>query len=223
MPRSKRAKVVSLTKATPKKAKEFRQGKVELLRDAVEEYENVFVFSFTNMRESKLKEVRMDWKESRIYLGKNRVAQVALGRTEEEEIRDNIRFVSERLTGDVGLIFTNREKDDVVKYFGSFSHPDYAKAGMVPQKDVLLKPGKLSFPVGMLDQLRKLGMVVEVDDTKQCQFNEHYNGNTNEVLSNLRHLSGNIETHPQYCIPVNMFAPAGKRKYWVKASTPALG
>ena len=166
MPRSKRAKVVSLTKATPKKAKEFRQGKVELLRDAVEEYENVFVFSFTNMRESKLKEVRMDWKESRIYLGKNRVAQVALGRTEEEEIRDNIRFVSERLTGDVGLIFTNREKDDVVKYFGSFSHPDYAKAGMIPQKDVLLKPGKLSFPVGMLDQLRKLGMVVEVDDTK---------------------------------------------------------
>ncbi len=70
---------------------------------------------------------------------------------------------------------------------------------------------------------RRNRVMVEVDDTKQCQFNEHYNGNTNEVLSNLRHLSGNIETHPQYCIPVNMFAPAGKRKYWVKASTPALG
>lgn len=96
MPRSKRSKVVSLTKTTRKaSSKEFRKGKVDLIRDAIEEYENVFVFTFTNMRESKLKEVRMDWKESRIYMGKNRVAQVALGKTEEEEIRENLRFVAE--------------------------------------------------------------------------------------------------------------------------------
>ena len=88
--------MVSLTKTKPKAAgKEFRKEKVDLIRGAVQEYENVFTFTFTNLRESMLKDVRMDWKESRIYMGKNRVAQVALGRTEEEEIRDNIRFISE--------------------------------------------------------------------------------------------------------------------------------
>ncbi len=65
--------------------------------------------------------------------------------------------------------------------------------------------------------------MVEVDDTKQCPFNEHYDGNMHDVLANLRCLDGNIETHPQYGIPVNLFTAAGKRKYWVKTSTPALG
>ena len=65
--------------------------------------------------------------------------------------------------------------------------------------------------------------MAEVDDTKQCPLSEHYDGNTHDVLANLRRLDGNIETHAQYGVPVNLFAPAGKRKYWVKASTPALG
>jgi len=167
MPRSKRAKVITVSKVKkPESAREFRREKVDLIRDAVEEYSNVFVFRFTNMRESKLKEVRQDWKESRIYMGKNRVAQVALGRSEQEEIRDNIRFVSERLVGDSALIFTNREKDEVVEYFANFVHPDFAKAGAIPDEDVVLKPGQLPFAAGMLDQLRKLGLVVELDDGK---------------------------------------------------------
>ena len=70
---------------------------------------------------------------------------------------------------------------------------------------------------------RRSGVMAEVDDTKQCPLSEHYDGNTHDVLANLRRLDGNIETHAQYGVPVNLFAPAGKRKYWVKASTPALG
>ena len=66
-------------------------------------------------------------------------------------------------------------------------------------------------------------MEVEVDDGKQCPFVEHYDGHLHDVLANLRRLDGNIETHPQYGAPVNLFAPKGTRKYWVKASTPVLG
>jgi hypothetical protein len=44
-----------------------------------------------------------------------------------------------------------------------------------------------------------------------------------DVLANLRRLDGSIEPHPQYGAPVNLFAPKGTRKYWVKASTPVLG
>ena len=54
-------------------------------------------------------------RSSRLFLGKNSVAQVALGRTPEEEVRDNLRHVSQRLEGDTGLLFTNRPKKEVLK------------------------------------------------------------------------------------------------------------
>ena len=35
----------------------------------------------------------------------------------------------------------------------------------MPTEEIVLQPGVLDFPVSMLDVLRKLGMVVEVEDT----------------------------------------------------------
>jgi hypothetical protein len=67
------------------------------------------------------------------------------------------------------------------------------------------------------------GVEVVVDDGKQCPFVEHYDGHLHDVLVNMRRLDGNIEMHPRYGVPVNLFAPKGKRKYWVKASTSVLG
>ena len=116
-------------------------------------------------------------------MGKNRVAQVALGRTEEEEIRDNIRFVAARLEGDTGLLFTNRSKSEAVKYFKNFSHPDFAKAGTIPDEDISLKPGKLEFAPAMLDQLRKLGMTVELDDGKMMLRNPFVAAKKGEALT----------------------------------------
>ena len=62
---------------------------------------------------------------------------------------------------------------------------------------------------------RRHGVVDDVDNTRQCPFVEHYDGNLHDVLANSRRLNGGP--------PVNLFAPKGARKYWVKASTPVLG
>ena len=70
---------------------------------------------------------------------------------------------------------------------------------------------------------RRQGIVSEADDTRQCPFLEHYDGNLHDALANMRRLDGSIDPHPQYGPPVNFFAPKGTRKYWVKASTPVLG
>ena len=70
---------------------------------------------------------------------------------------------------------------------------------------------------------KRNGVEVVVDESKQCPFAEHYDGHLHDVLANMRRLDGTIETHAQYGVPVNLFAPKGKRKYWVKASTPVLG
>ncbi len=52
---------------------------------------------------------------------------------------------------------------------------------------------------------------------------KRYDGHLHYVLANLHCLDGNIETHPQYGVPVHLFPPKGKLKYWVKASTPVQG
>jgi mRNA turnover protein 4 len=41
------------------------------------------------------------------------VAQIALGRSNEDEFKDNLCQVSKKLTGDAGLLMTNRTKKEV--------------------------------------------------------------------------------------------------------------
>lgn len=105
MPRSAREQKVSLTK-TGKKGRELKQGIVSEVRKCVDEYPNVYVFSFANLRSKLLKEVRMDFREdSRFFMGKNKVMILALGKTAEDEYQDNLRQVSKCLRGQVcGLI-----------------------------------------------------------------------------------------------------------------------
>jgi hypothetical protein len=65
---------------------------------------------------------------------------------------------------------------------------------------------------------KRNGVDVQLDESKQCPFVKHYDGHLHDVLANLHCLDGNIETHPQYGVPVHLFAPKGKQKYWAKAS-----
>ena len=51
----------------------------------------------------------------RFFLGKNRVIAVALGKSKEDECKENIHEISKRLKGQCGILFTNKSKDDVVK------------------------------------------------------------------------------------------------------------
>ena len=68
------------------------------------------------------------------------------------------------MVGDCGLLFTNKSKKEVTKYFKNFTVPDYAKAGCIIDEDISMAPQMLDqFPVQMLDELRKLGMKVEVE------------------------------------------------------------
>ena len=73
MPRSKRVKVVSLTKTQPKGA-EFKSKIIADVREGLDKYENVFVFRFENMRTVVFKDVRARFEESKICLGKNKLA-----------------------------------------------------------------------------------------------------------------------------------------------------
>ncbi|KAK0143941.1 mRNA turnover protein 4 [Merluccius polli] len=112
MPKSKRDKKVSLTKTT-KKGLEAKQNLIEEVRKCVDIYQNVFIFSVANMRNNKLKDIRTAWKHSRFFFGKNKVMMVALGKGQTDEYKDNLHKVSKHLKGEVGVLFTNKTKDEV--------------------------------------------------------------------------------------------------------------
>ncbi|XP_016365785.1 mRNA turnover protein 4 homolog [Sinocyclocheilus rhinocerous] len=158
MPKSKRDKKVSLTKTT-KKGLEAKQNLIEELRKCADIYRYVFVFSVENMRNNKLKDIRTAWKHSRFFFGKNKVMMIALGKGPTDEYKDNLHKVSKFLRGEVGVLFTNKTKDEVQEYFSSFKEVDYARAGNVATMAMMLDEGPLEqFPHSMEPQLRQLGL-----------------------------------------------------------------
>ena len=112
MPKSKRDRKVTLTKTSKKGGLEFKQGLIQRIRESVDTYSNLYVFSVDNMRNNHFKAVREAWKnENRratFFMCKNRVMALALGREEEEEYNDNLHKVSKLLRGpNRGLMLTN--------------------------------------------------------------------------------------------------------------------
>ncbi|KFO72711.1 mRNA turnover protein 4, partial [Cuculus canorus] len=119
----------------------------------------IYIFSVANMRNNKLKDVRNAWKHSRIFFGKNKVMMVALGREPSSEYRENLHKVSRRLKGEVGLLFTDRTRDEVDEWFSKFREVDFARAGNKATYTVSLETGPLEqFPHSMEPQLRQLGL-----------------------------------------------------------------
>lgn len=85
---------VSLTK-TKAQGRPRKTKLVEDLRGAADEYKHIYVFKFENMRATIFKDIRMHFKESKIFMGKNKLAQVALGRSTEDEFKDNLMNLSQ--------------------------------------------------------------------------------------------------------------------------------
>ena len=160
MPKSKRAKVISLT-ATKQARKEIKSRLVTSIREAAGAFSSAFVFSFRNLRTEALKGVRAQWGDSRFFLGKNKLMALALA---GEGVGGGFDELAGALSGNVGLLFTNRARGEVEAFFGGFSATDFARAGFVPAATIQQPPGRLTeLPHTMLDQLRKLGMPVALD------------------------------------------------------------
>ena len=88
---------------------------VEEIQKCVDDYAYIYVFSVENMRNSKLKDVRQDWRHSRFFFGKNKVMVLALGKSADDEYLDGLHSVSSHLHGETGLLFTNKHKKEVIQ------------------------------------------------------------------------------------------------------------
>ncbi|OXU18412.1 hypothetical protein TSAR_002397 [Trichomalopsis sarcophagae] len=158
MPKSKRDKKISLTK-TSKKGLELKQQIVQDVRTCAEKYKNIILFSVENMRNSKLKDLRVEWRGSRFFFGKNKIVALALGTTKESEIAEGIHILSSNLQGQCGLFFTNEKKIKVLQWMREYGEDDYARSGFVTSETIELPAGPLpDFSHSIEPHLRQLGM-----------------------------------------------------------------
>lgn len=185
MPKSKRSKVVHLTNVE-KKDKEARIALFDKVREAADQYQQVFVFGVENMRNTYLKDVRSHFADSRIFFAKTKVMSKALGQTAAEEYQPGLAKLSEYLSGNVGLLFTNRDAKDVLEYFETFSEMDYARAGVKANRDFIIPEGvvytrggevavedDVPLPHSLEVTVRKWGMPTRLDKGKVMLDSEY--------------------------------------------------
>uniref|UniRef100_A0A182WIT2 Ribosome assembly factor mrt4 n=1 Tax=Anopheles minimus TaxID=112268 RepID=A0A182WIT2_9DIPT len=169
MPKSKRDKKVSLTK-TDRKGLSNKQQIIEDIQQCREQYDNIFLFSVQNMRNSKLKDVRTEWKNSRFFFGKNRVMQLGLKLISDDEnnetttLEKGMEKLRGQMIGQCGLLFTSESKKSVLDWFDSYQAEEFARSGFRAIKTIKLKPGPLEdFSHAIEPHLRSLGMPTKLD------------------------------------------------------------
>ena len=176
MPKSKRSKVVHLSK-TQKKGKELSERLYANVRESVDTYQYCFVFSVENMRNTYLKEVRTEFSDSRycpslfslrfptpvapltlfphllrIFFAKTKVMAVALGTSPEMAYQPNLDQLSRHLVGNVGLLFTSRTPAEILEYFSTYAQSDYARAGTVATRTFTIPAGIVHSRAGEIEQ-----------------------------------------------------------------------
>lgn len=194
MPKSKRATKVSLTQTTKKKTRDHKTKYVDTVRSAIDATDRIYLFSYENMRSTHFKDVRLHFRGSssssassssgrtpmddddeeegdggggggRLFLGKNKLLQIALGRTSSDEYSDNTCQISTHITGSVGILCTTMSSTAVEEYFTSLTIPEYAKYGTPASQTITLTSDLITnYPVCMMELFRKLGLPVEIQN-----------------------------------------------------------
>ncbi|KAJ3100766.1 mRNA turnover 4 [Phlyctochytrium planicorne] len=152
MPKSKRNKVVNLTK-TQSKGKDGKSALITKVRDACDSYTNIYVFHVKNMRNIVFKELRTSLQESsKFFFGSNRVMAKALGVTDEEQYRAGLKDVAAALVGEVGLLFSNLSLDDVKAKIEEHRAADFARGGGVATRTVTIPEGPVRRAIDTLNE-----------------------------------------------------------------------
>lgn len=159
---------VALTQTEKRSTRDHKSAFIQTLRDNIDQYDRLYVFQYENMRSAKFKDVRWKFADSRIIMGKNKLMQIALGRSDADEYETDLQHVTNFINGaNVGLLLTSKPRKEVEEYFQHLAEPDFARAGTVARRTITITNEDLEDkPVSLMEGLRKLGMPVEIKNGK---------------------------------------------------------
>lgn len=170
MPKSKRAKQVSLTKVKKTTGTPKKNDLLVKIRDATEKYARVMVLEVHQQRNQFMQRFRKHFaKSATIFMGKNKLMQGAFGLSPETECQENIHKLSEKLTGVVCVMCTNETVANVQRFCKANTPTAFARAGNVAGMTVQLeRDGKdlERFSGSIEAHLRSLGMPTLLKDGK---------------------------------------------------------
>lgn len=136
------------------------------------------------MRNTLLKEVRGEWRDSRFFFGKNRIMQLGLGNSESTEVEKDLHKLAERITNQCGLLFTSRSKEDVQKWFSDYSAVDYARSGFRATETVTIEEGPQDeFCHSIEPHIRKLGLPSKLDKGIVVLYKDYTVCNKGQLLT----------------------------------------
>lgn len=175
MPRSKRSKVVSLTKVK-KRPKEKKDATIEEIRSLSETAQHVMLVGLENERNTFLQEVRAKIRPSRLICSKNKLMQLSLGTSAAQECQTGIHRLATRIGGHCGLLFTDKTPEEVQAVLDGFTPLDFARSGAVAMDTVVLPKGvdTLSkLPHSIEAHLRQLGLPTQLKEGKVTLLGDH--------------------------------------------------
>ncbi|GJQ10906.1 hypothetical protein GpartN1_g2697.t1 [Galdieria partita] len=196
MPTSRRRKN-GIIKKQAKNRRQSNADIIEAVTQCLEAFKSIYIVNFDCIRSSILKELRNNWKDSRFFFGKNKVIRYALGKAEEEEGHKGLHRLAPYLSGNIGVLFTNRTKDQVHDYFDHFIVNEYPRIGSKAPRDLVLNSGPLDIPVELEPRLREFGLPTQVQNNEVYLMNDFPLLQQNSVIS--RENAKILET---LCMPI---------------------
>ncbi|KAI3866593.1 hypothetical protein MKX03_023805, partial [Papaver bracteatum] len=161
----------------------------------IKRYSSIYVFTFAYAK----------LETSEVYFGRSMPLSKTVGlvsrdkkRSKHKELRTGLHAIGNMLAGydDVGVLLTNKTKDEVLRKFGEYKEYDFLKLGQTPMEalvfaknDVLPLP-PLTNAVDLCPKLKGLGMPVELSGTgikltdaySVCENGVRVAKNTAEIL-----------------------------------------
>jgi len=175
MPKSKRNKVISLTKVK-KKPRENKDKLIDEIRESCEKYSRCFLVGIENERNQSMQEIRKRLRPGKIICGKNKVMQLALGMTPSQECQDNVHKIANRISGPCALLFSDMEPTKVQSLFSEYRPMDYARHGATATDTVTLSKGPdalAKLPHSIEAHLRQLGLPTQLKEGKIHLLGDH--------------------------------------------------
>eukprot|EP00768_Dysnectes_brevis_P007535 gnl/Dysnectes_brevis/639_a706_5935.p1 GENE.gnl/Dysnectes_brevis/639_a706_5935~~gnl/Dysnectes_brevis/639_a706_5935.p1 ORF type:complete len:243 (-),score=44.34 gnl/Dysnectes_brevis/639_a706_5935:49-777(-) len=176
MPRSKRSSIIALTK-TEKRVSARKNELIENVRNAFDDFTDVYVIAVKGMKTPPIQHVREDLRGNcRIFMGRNKVMQHALGKNEEDAYRPELHLIARLLKGNGGLLFVKSlDKGKILETLAAASSPISLKGGEIAPSNVSVPAGALDaarFPSCMEPELRMLGLPTQLrtDRTESGAF-----------------------------------------------------